>query len=88
MNLATSELLWGVRDLLKRKRAQFRSVRLEEFDDSMPFREQLAVIARTQIFIGAHGAGLTHLNYLPAGACVVEVEPRFERTPFLKGRNL
>ena len=69
------ELLWGVRDLLKRKRAQFRSVRLEEFDDSMPFREQLAVIARTQIFIGAHGAGLTHLNYLPAGACVVEIWP-------------
>ena len=41
----------------------------------MPFRDQLAVIARAQIFIGAHGAGLTHLNFLPAGACVVEVWP-------------
>mmetsp|Transcript_13555 Transcript_13555/g.23359 ORF Transcript_13555/g.23359 Transcript_13555/m.23359 type:complete len:480 (-) Transcript_13555:227-1666(-) len=36
-------------------------------------REQLALVAQTSVLIGTHGAGLTHLMFLPPRARVVEI---------------
>lgn len=37
------------------------------------FTEQLSVIQETDILIGMHGAGLTHLLFLPDWAAVFEL---------------
>lgn len=39
----------------------------------MPFRDQLEMSRNTDIFIGMHGAGLTHLLFLPKWATVFEL---------------
>ena len=44
-----------------------------DFNHQMPFREQLTITARTDVFIGIHGAGLTHLLFLPDWAAVFEL---------------
>lgn len=41
--------------------------------NSLPFTEQLAVTRNTDIFIGIHGAGLTHLLFLPRWASLFEL---------------
>lgn len=43
------------------------------FDRNMPFREQLEITRNTDIFIGMHGAGLTHLLFLPKWATIFEL---------------
>ena len=42
-------------------------------DYRTPFTKQLEVIRSTDILIGMHGAGLTHLLFLPAWAAVFEL---------------
>lgn len=39
------------------------------------FQEQIQVIANTDILLGVHGNGLTHLLFLPEHAAVIEVFP-------------
>ena len=39
----------------------------------MPFEEQLAITHNTDIFIGMHGAGLTHFMFLPVWAVAFEL---------------
>lgn len=39
----------------------------------LPFVEQLAVTRNTDIFVGMHGAGLTHLLFLPRWASLFEL---------------
>ncbi|KAL1512998.1 hypothetical protein ABEB36_002486 [Hypothenemus hampei] len=48
-------------------------VRKVIFNKDIPFRQQLEVIANTDILVGIHGAGLTHLLFLPDWAAVFEV---------------
>lgn len=43
------------------------------YDRHMPFRKQLEITHNTDVFIGMHGAGLTHLLFLPDWAAVFEV---------------
>lgn len=43
------------------------------FDTSLTFRRQLAIMRDTDVFIGMHGAGLTHLLFLPDWAAVFEL---------------
>ncbi|XP_041978905.1 EGF domain-specific O-linked N-acetylglucosamine transferase [Aricia agestis] len=43
------------------------------YDRSVPFTKQLEITHNTDIFIGMHGAGLTHLLFLPDWAAVFEV---------------
>jgi len=43
------------------------------FNDKMPFQKQLTLMQNTDILIGMHGAGLTHLLFLPDGAAVFEL---------------
>ncbi|XP_052852382.1 EGF domain-specific O-linked N-acetylglucosamine transferase [Drosophila gunungcola] len=41
--------------------------------ERLPFTDQLAITRNTDILIGMHGAGLTHLLFLPNWACIFEL---------------
>lgn len=43
------------------------------FDHRIKFVDQLEIIRNTDVFIGMHGAGLTHLLFLPKWASVFEL---------------
>ena len=52
----------------------------------LTFREQLQVAATTDIFIGAHGAGLSHVLFLPPHSTMIEVVPNgFQSEPHFQG---
>lgn len=55
------------------KKNQSYSVQSVRFERATPFTEQLEIIRNTDIFIGIHGAGLTHLLFLPKWATVFEM---------------
>jgi EGF domain-specific O-GlcNAc transferase len=44
-----------------------------DFDRGLSFTEQLAIVRNTDILIGIHGAGLTHLLFLPKWAALFEL---------------
>jgi protein O-GlcNAc transferase len=46
---------------------------LVEYDRNMPFVEQLRITYNSDIFMSMHGAGLTHLLFLPNWAAVFEI---------------
>lgn len=48
-------------------------VRLVAYSKDMEFRQQLEITRNTDVFIGMHGAGLTHLLFLPDWATVFEL---------------
>uniref|UniRef100_A0A0A9WVU5 EGF domain-specific O-linked N-acetylglucosamine transferase n=1 Tax=Lygus hesperus TaxID=30085 RepID=A0A0A9WVU5_LYGHE len=43
------------------------------FNSRVPFKKQLEVVRNTDVFIGIHGAGLTHLLFLPDWAAIFEL---------------
>jgi hypothetical protein len=45
------------------------------FED-MSFREQVALLSRTKVLIGIHGAGLTNMMFMPPGGTVIELLPK------------
>jgi capsular polysaccharide biosynthesis protein len=55
----------------------------------MSFEEQLHTIRRTDILLGAHGAGLAHLMFLPQTSVVMEIwiADRYKLTNKLKQQN-
>lgn len=59
-----------VEALLKDKNYHFQRV---VYDKNIPFTKQLEITHNTDVFIGMHGAGLTHLLFLPDWAAVFEV---------------
>uniref|UniRef100_H2ZP69 EGF domain-specific O-linked N-acetylglucosamine transferase n=1 Tax=Ciona savignyi TaxID=51511 RepID=H2ZP69_CIOSA len=50
-----------------------QSALLEYSQDKMSFKEQLSVTHNSDIFIGMHGAGLTHFLFLPPWAVAFEL---------------
>ncbi|KOS20344.1 EGF domain-specific O-linked N-acetylglucosamine transferase [Escovopsis weberi] len=53
---------------------------------ALPLAAQLAAVRRTDLLVGVHGAGLTHLMFLQPGSAVVEILPEgFQHKGF---RNL
>lgn len=48
-------------------------VRRVVYDKNMKFVDQLQSTRNTDVFIGIHGAGLTHLLFLPKWATVLEL---------------
>ncbi|KJZ74281.1 hypothetical protein HIM_06287 [Hirsutella minnesotensis 3608] len=53
---------------------------------TMPFAEQLDIVRGTDLLVGVHGAGLTHLMFLQPGSAVLEILPEgFQHKGF---RNL
>ena len=59
-------------EALKKKSSSF-AVRVATFSHSQPFKDQLDLIANTDILIGMHGAGLTHCLFLPDWAVLFEL---------------
>ncbi|CAG4944872.1 unnamed protein product [Colias eurytheme] len=59
-----------VKELLKNKEYHVERV---VYDRTIPFSQQLEMTHNTDVFIGMHGAGLTHLLFLPDWAAVFEV---------------
>lgn len=59
-----------VEELLKNKQYHVQRV---VYDRKMTFTEQLEVTHNTDVLIGMHGAGLTHLLFLPDWAAIFEV---------------
>eukprot|EP00088_Acartia_fossae_P014200 TRINITY_DN17577_c0_g1_i6.p1 TRINITY_DN17577_c0_g1~~TRINITY_DN17577_c0_g1_i6.p1 ORF type:complete len:521 (-),score=65.65 TRINITY_DN17577_c0_g1_i6:60-1622(-) len=49
------------------------SVQLARFDHRTDFKKQLETIRNTDLLVGIHGAGLTHLLFLPSWAAVLEL---------------
>lgn len=49
------------------------TARVVDYNERIPFLRQLNITSQTDIFIGMHGAGLTHLLFLPDWAAVFEV---------------
>lgn len=43
---------------------------------TIPFEKQIELMRNTDIYIGMHGAGMTHLIYLPDEAVVIELFPK------------
>jgi len=43
------------------------------YNKNVPFKKQLEITRNSDIFIGIHGAGLTHLMFLPDWAAVFEM---------------
>lgn len=43
------------------------------YNKKISFRKQLEITRNSDIFIGIHGAGLTHLMFLPDWAAVFEM---------------
>ena len=39
-----------------------------------PFEDQLKIVGQTDVLVGVHGAGLTHLMFLPTGGVLLELE--------------
>jgi EGF domain-specific O-GlcNAc transferase len=57
-------------ELLKDERYEAQIV---DFDHGITFSDQLRVVRNTDILIGMHGAGLTHLLFLPKWAALFEL---------------
>lgn len=55
------------------KKNQSYIVRNVRFERAMAFADQLEIVRNTDILIGIHGAGLTHLLFLPNWATVFEM---------------
>ena len=49
--------------------------------DRLPMKEQLQIIAETDILIGMHGAGLTHALFVPPHATLIELFPASGNMP-------
>jgi protein O-GlcNAc transferase len=43
------------------------------YNKNVPFKKQLEITRNSDIFIGIHGAGLTHSMFLPDWAAVFEM---------------
>lgn len=49
------------------------SVKKVIYDRNVPFKKQLEITRNTDVLVGIHGAGLTHLLFLPDWAAVFEM---------------
>ncbi len=69
--------LIGQDKLLDAVRSRFPEVEVQAVDlAALPFDEQLRVARETDLLVGVHGAGLTHLMFMNEGhGAVVEIQP-------------
>jgi hypothetical protein len=71
------ELTKAIKQRIESTYSKYGEVKFTEIDlAELKFREQLQLVySRTNILIGVHGAGLSHLIFLPPEAVVVELVP-------------
>ena len=63
-------------DYIAALRRSYPSVAVNVVDyASYTFKEQLKISAKTDILVGVHGAGLTHVMFMPQGSAMVELMP-------------
>lgn len=55
------------------KKNKLYYVKRVNYNREMSFKKQLEITANTDVFIGIHGAGLTHLLFLPDWAAIFEL---------------
>lgn len=67
--------LWNRRVLLDALEASDVPYTLVDRMDGLSFKEQVALMARTGLLIGVHGAALANIAFLPQHAAVVELFP-------------
>lgn len=80
------------RELIDRV-AQLPNIELHIVDfAALSFKEQIKIVAQTDILLGVHGNGLSHTLFLPPGATLIELFPkeslRVEYRLFAKARGL
>jgi Glycosyltransferase 61 len=46
--------------------------------DLLPVAEQLRMIGETDILVGMHGAGLSHVLFMPQHGALIELQPRYQ----------
>jgi len=74
VNRTHNRKLWDADGLMAKVRARYPESKVNVVDfGSISLREQVALAADTDVFIGHHGAGLMHLLFLPSDAAVVEI---------------
>lgn len=63
-------------DYLDEIRANISHVKVQAIDfASIPFKQQLEIARSTDVFVGVHGAGLTHGMFFPKKSVIVEILP-------------
>uniref|UniRef100_A0A0K0EG94 EGF domain-specific O-linked N-acetylglucosamine transferase n=1 Tax=Strongyloides stercoralis TaxID=6248 RepID=A0A0K0EG94_STRER len=60
-------------ELLKNDFNEELEVQLVDYNSKIPFLKQIEISHNTDIFIGIHGSGLTHLLFLPDWAAIFEI---------------
>ena len=74
VNRTQNRKLYDADGLLAKVRARHPESLVRSVDlAGLTLREQVALAAETDVFVGHHGAGLMHLLFLPADAAVVEI---------------
>lgn len=56
--------------------------------DVLSMHKQLSLIADTDILIGMHGAGLSHIMFLPKTSGIIELEPSYPANTGIHFRNM
>ncbi|KAG8159638.1 hypothetical protein KVR01_010275 [Diaporthe batatas] len=75
--------LEGAEALLKAVEVKYPNVNVSSVDfELLSIPEQLAMIQRTDILVGVHGAGLTHTMFMTHGAVVEIRPPNFQHKGF------
>ena len=65
-------------ELLESLREQYPRADIQGVQfDRLTFKEQLELVSRVDILIGMHGAGLTHVLFLPSHAGLIELYPLY-----------
>lgn len=63
-------------DELKKRFAQYPNINFTtNHFENMSFAEQLKIIINTDVFVGVHGAGLTHVLFLKSNRALIELVP-------------
>uniref|UniRef100_A0A0N4ZHL4 EGF domain-specific O-linked N-acetylglucosamine transferase n=1 Tax=Parastrongyloides trichosuri TaxID=131310 RepID=A0A0N4ZHL4_PARTI len=66
-------LSFQLAEILKNEFDNELEISLVDFNSKIPFLKQVEIIHNTDIFLGIHGSGLTHLLFLPEWAALFEI---------------
>lgn len=70
-----NRVLRNQKSLIDRLRKDYPTIKIQAIDfASLTFKQQIELVRTTNILVGTHGAGLTHLLFLPERSNVVEIQ--------------